>query len=37
MDVVKRLKERLEVGCEKISFKYIGVKIRQEKKKVMMT
>ena len=38
VNVMRRLKERLEVGCEeKVSFKYIGVGIRQEKRKVVMS
>ena len=37
-DVVERLRERLEVGCEKkVSFKYIGVSIRQRGERVMMS
>ena len=33
MDVV----ERLEVGCKEVSFKYIGVSIRQGGERVMMS
>ena len=37
-EVVKRLKEKLEVGSEEIGeFKYIGVEIRQENYKVEMS
>ena len=38
MDVVRRLKDRLEVGFEKkLSFKYIMVRIRKEQRKVVMS
>ena len=36
--VVEKLKKRLNIGCEEtVKFKYIGVGIRQEKDKVVMS
>ena len=36
--MIEKLKEKLEVGCEeKVNFKYIGVRVNQERDRVMLS